>query len=100
MTRLSRHFTVDTFHKDRPFTVYHLAVHTYGYGRQFPRRQSLYIGLDISIYSVYIIESELAEFCPITHSPPSSSELLLSSQFHITCKMVSVIAIISLGSLT
>jgi len=56
--------------------------------------------LFISINSLYRIETEVAEFCPITHSPPSSSELLLSSQFHISCKMVSVIAIISLGSLT
>jgi len=88
---------VDTLHKDRPFSLFQLTVHSCGYGRKYGSRHSLYIDLDISIYSVYVIESEVAEFCPITHSPPSSSELLLSSQFHITGKMVSVIAIISLG---
>jgi len=35
--------------------------------------------LFININSLYIIETEVAEFCPITHSPPSSSELLLST---------------------
>ena len=88
---------MDTLHKDRPFSLFQLTVHSCGYGRKYGSRRSLYIDLDISIYSVYVIESEVAEFCPITHSPPSSSELLLSSQFHITGKMVSVIAIISLG---
>ena len=79
MTRLTGHCTVswqdevaDTFHKDRPFTVFQLAVHTCGYGRQCARRQSLCIGLDINIYTGYIIETEVAEFCSVTHSQPFS----------------------------
>jgi len=91
---------MDTLHKDRPFSLFQLTVHTCGYGRKYGSRQSLYIGLDISIYSMYVIESEVAEFCPITHSPPSPSQLLLSSKYQIKGKMVSVIVIISLGSLT
>ena len=100
MTSLYRHFTVDTLHKSRPFIVYHLAVHTCGYGRQSARKLSRILAwtmLFINIYSKYVIESELPEFCPITHSPPSSSELLLSSQIHVKGKMVFAIAIIILG---
>jgi len=57
MTSLSRHFTVDTVHKDRPFTVYQLAVHTCGYGRQCARKVSrilawtmLFINITQSMY--------------------------------------------------
>ena len=53
MKRLTGHCTlswqdvvVDTLHKDRPFTVFQLTVHTCGYGRQCARIQSLYIGMD------------------------------------------------------
>jgi len=88
MTRLTGHCTVswqdevmDTLHKGRLFSLFLLTVHTSGYDRKYGRRLSLYIGLDISIYSVYVIESEVAEFCTITHFPPSYSELLLSSYF-------------------
>jgi len=86
MTRLTGHCTVswqdvvvDTLNKDLPFSLFQLTVHTGEYGRKYGSRQSLYVGLDISIYSVYVIESEVAEFCPITHSSPFSSELLLST---------------------
>jgi len=41
---------MDTVHKDRTFTVFQLAVHTCGYGRQCARRQSRCIGLDILIH--------------------------------------------------
>ena len=56
-TRLTGHsaviwldVVVDTLHIDRPFTVFQLAVHTCGYGRQCVRRQSRYIGLDSVIH--------------------------------------------------
>jgi hypothetical protein len=78
MTRLTGHCTVswqdvvvDTVHKDRPFTVFQLAVHTCGYGRQCARRQSLYIGLDINIYTGYVIENLVANFVP----PPTLHHL-------------------------
>jgi len=71
MTRLTGHCIVSwqdvlvhTLHKDGPFTVFQLAVHTYGYGRQCARRQSVYIGLDIYIYAVYVIENVVANFVP------------------------------------
>jgi len=37
---------VDTVHKDRPFTVYQLALHTCWYGQQCARKLSRYIGMD------------------------------------------------------
>jgi len=58
MTRLTGRCTVswqdvvvDTLHRDRPFTVFQLAVHTCGYGRQCARRQSVYIGVDNVIHN-------------------------------------------------
>jgi hypothetical protein len=41
---------VDTVHKDSPFTVFHLAVHSCGYGRLYASRQPQYIGLDSVIH--------------------------------------------------
>jgi hypothetical protein len=62
MTRVTGHSTgswqdevADTFHKDRPFTVFQLAVHTCGYGRQCVRRLSEYTGVDIVIHKYLLI---------------------------------------------
>jgi len=103
MTSLHLHFTLDTVHK-RDHSLYfswqYIPVDMVDNVPEDNHGILAWTVLFINIYSVYIIESEVAEFCTITHSPPSSLELLLSSQFHITGKMVSVIAMINLGSLT
>ena len=91
---------VNSIYKDRPFTVFQLAVHTCGYGRQCGRIQSRYIGVDINIYTVYITESEAAEFCSCHPLSASFPELPLTSSFRITRKLVFVKALIRWGSLT
>jgi len=56
--------------------------------------------LFINIYSVYIIEIEVAEFCPITRLHHLTQSCYSQHNLKKKGKMVSVIEIISLGSLT
>ena len=60
----------DNLHKDRPFTVFQLAVHTCGYGLQCARRQSSYIGLDSVIHKyLHIVFNRIWGACILSRHP-------------------------------
>jgi len=81
MTRLTGRSTVswldvdvDTLHKDDHslyFSWQYIRVDTVDSAPEDSQALLTWTVLFINIYSVYVIESYVAEVCPVTHSPPS-----------------------------